>query len=291
MDFKDLLIGEKLDPEKVLVLRHVPTEAELRKALPWLAIERPDVFNAYQQTQGTRLEAAMTKAAMVASFIGGEAGRATFVGLFRIAGHKTVARADFWNIPGYSELKPLGMRGFAEEDNRASVEYFDLVQADFYPEWKGKLVVGWPAPERQWWRRAHKNEFPIRAIHEESVFESGMPDWDELSLTWQELKILPNSWRVRLSQWRAIYYVFDERVRKGYVGSAYGGENLLRRWLGYAATGHGGNRLLKQCDPESFRFAILQRVSPDMGAEDVIQLESRWKDRLRTRSPWGLNDN
>ena len=71
----------------------------------------------------------------------------------------------------------------------------------------------------------------------------------------------------------------------------YGSENLLQRWLNYAASGHGGNRLLREREPENFQFTILERVSPDMDAEDVITLETRWKKRLHTRSPDGLNDN
>jgi hypothetical protein len=35
----------------------------------------------------------------------------------------------------------------------------------------------------------------------------------------------------------------------------------------------------------------LQRVSPDMPADDVIRLEASWKLRLHTRSPFGLNSN
>ena len=78
---------------------------------------------------------------------------------------------------------------------------------------------------------------------------------------------------------------------KAYVGSAYGENNLLGRWLNYAARGHGGNRLLRGRDPTGFRFTILQRVSPDMEATDVIRLEATWKQRLHTRHPCGLNDN
>jgi hypothetical protein len=78
---------------------------------------------------------------------------------------------------------------------------------------------------------------------------------------------------------------------KGYVGSAYGDSNLLGRWLGYAAGGHGGNVLLRNRQPGNFRFSILQRVSPDMDAADVIRLEATWKERLHTRAPFGLNDN
>ena len=72
---------------------------------------------------------------------------------------------------------------------------------------------------------------------------------------------------------------------------AYGDTNILGRWLNYAASGHGGNVLLRQRDPKTLRFTILQRVSPDMDAGDVIRLEGTWKERLHTRSPFGLNDN
>ena len=69
MTLNDLLCGEGIDPEVVLVMRHRPSERELNKVLPWLAAERPDVFNAYQQTRTERVEKAMGTAAFVASFI------------------------------------------------------------------------------------------------------------------------------------------------------------------------------------------------------------------------------
>ena len=59
IELNHLLATQAIDPEKVLVMRHRPFEAELQKVLPWLAAERPDVFNAYQQTQGERVENAM----------------------------------------------------------------------------------------------------------------------------------------------------------------------------------------------------------------------------------------
>lgn len=57
MNLNDLLVREGIDPQSVVVLRHRPHEPELYKVLPWLAAEKPDVFNAYQQTQGERLQA------------------------------------------------------------------------------------------------------------------------------------------------------------------------------------------------------------------------------------------
>jgi len=100
----------------------------------------------------------------------------------------------------------------------------------------------------------------------------------------------PSTWKAALRQWRGIYFIFDESDGQGYVGAAYGTDNLLGRWLNYAARGHGGNKELRKRDPGHFRFSILERVSPDMEAADVIRLESSWKDRLHTRK-FGMNEN
>ncbi|HEV3469033.1 MAG TPA: GIY-YIG nuclease family protein [Pyrinomonadaceae bacterium] len=294
MNLNDLLLGKGIAPRNVLVFRHRPNEPALNKALPWLAADRPDVFNAYQQTQGVRVERAMqamTGTGYVASFIGREPGKALFVGLYSIGGAKPLNREEFWQVPAYAELKELGMRGFADERPQASVLWFDLTLTDFYAHWKGKLIVGWPPPERQWWRRAHSNEFPVVAVLEDSALDAAMPEWDEIKLTWEELGVLPMRWKSKLSEWRGIYYIFDTSDGKGYIGSAYGESNLLGRWLNYAARGHGGNSLLRQRAPRNFQFTILQRVSPDMAASDVVKLESSWKQRLHTHVPFGLNVN
>jgi hypothetical protein len=94
-----------------------------------------------------------------------------------------------------------------------------------------------------------------------------------------------------LSEWKGIYYIFDRSDGKGYVGSAYGKTNLAGRWQEYADTGHCENRLLRERDHTKFRFSILQRLSPDADNEEVIEQESKWKIRLHTRAPSGLNDN
>lgn len=144
---------------------------------------------------------------------------------------------EYWRIPANVELKRLGNTGFTGE--RPSILWFDLAITDFYGQWKGKLVVDWPPPERSWWRWADRNAVPVHAILEEdSALDARMPSWDEIVLNWDELGILPIRWKSAISQWRG-----------------------------------------------------LQRVSPDMPADDVIRLEVTWKERLRTRHPFGLNDN
>jgi len=291
MNLNDLLLKEGIDPQYVLVFRHRPYEPQLCKVLPWLAAERAELFNAYQQTQGERAEKAMTRASHVASFIGHEAGKALFIGLYSIGTSSALTLRHFWQVPANIELKRFGMRGFTGGDGRSSILWFDLALTKFYAEWKGKLVVRWPPPERAWWRRAHRNDIPVHAILEDSALDAAMPDWDRLVLNWEELGVLPMRWRSVLREWRAIYYIFDVCDGKGYVGSAYGEHNLLGRWLNYAASGDGGNALLRKRDARMFQFSILERVSPDMEADEVIAREASWKERLHTRSPDGLNDN
>ncbi len=46
MTLNDLLRRQDIDPEAVIVMRHRPHEGELNRVLPWLAAERPEVFNA-----------------------------------------------------------------------------------------------------------------------------------------------------------------------------------------------------------------------------------------------------
>jgi hypothetical protein len=297
VNLNDLLKGKGIDPKRVLVLRHRPREPELNKVLPWLAAEKPHLFNAYQQTQGKRVERAMQAMVgngYVASFIGELPGKATFVGLYSIVASRPLTYDQFWQIGEYQKLKKLGMRGWESKDAAfPSVLWFDLALIDFYADWKGKLIVKWPPPEIVWMRRADRNEnMEIIAVREESGFDAEPPKWDEIDFTWDQLNILPTRLRVKLQEWRAVYYIFDTKDVKGYVGSAYGKSNLLGRWLNYAARGDGGNKLLRPPrDPGNFRFTILERVSPDMNDNDVIHLESSWKRRLHTRAPYGLNDN
>ncbi|CAO3405476.1 GIY-YIG nuclease family protein [Azospirillum palustre] len=291
MFLNDLLTAGGVDSKQTLVLRHRPTEPTLARVLPWLAAERTDLFDSYQSCQGERLEAAMSKLPYVASFIAHGPGRALFVGLYSINEPTPYPRADFWSIPGYAELRGFGMDGLAPTDPRQSILKFDLRLLDFRQEWRGKLIVGWPPPERSWWRRAHQNKMPVLAILEDSALEPAMPDWTELLVAWAELSVLPRRWCAALSEWRGIYYIRDTSDGRGYVGSAAGAENLLGRWRNYAKTGHGGNRLLLDRNPDTFVFSILQRTSPDMPKDDIARLETSWKVRLGTHAPAGLNDN
>jgi hypothetical protein len=178
MLFNDLLIEQDIDPADVLVLRHtprVPEDGSLRKILPRLAADDPDVFNAYQSTQTVKVEPEMLRSKYVASFIGLKKRKGTtehtavFVGLYKVGEHRPITQEEFWNVPGHQQLKEYGMRGFVEDDPRPSVLWFNLTITDFYKQWKGKLVIEWPRPPIKWSRFASKAKVPFHAIEEDSI--------------------------------------------------------------------------------------------------------------------------
>lgn len=293
MTLTHLLQHADIDPAHTMVMRHRPTEPALRKVLPWLAQEQPDVFNAYQQHQGATLEKAMAKLAgkgHIASFIGMRAGEAVFAGFYEIHGSRTIGYREFWEIPEIRVLKTHRITGW-EKGDRNRQEWFDLRRTRLHQDWIGKLVVRWPKPEIRWWRYAGNGDFPVLAITEESLFAASMPDWRGIILTWAQLDAIPASWRNAISEWRGIYLIHDTLDGRSYVGSAGGGENIWGRWRNYADSGHGDNKLLIPRKPGTFVFSILERVSPDMPQAEIVSRENSWKQRLHTRHPSGLNAN
>lgn len=287
IELNDLLEKAGIDASTTIVMRHRPTERDLRKALMWLAAERHDVYNHYQSMHGPRVESSVSRASHVVSCIGHTAGKAVFVGIYRVDGWDEISAAKWATLKKSKVLTSLGDRG---PEKGRTVRLFRLALTKDVADWKGKLVLDWPPPERSWWRRAHRNVMSVHALHDESSLVRAMPHWTELALNMTELQTLPKSWQAAMAQWRGIYFILDRRDGKGYVGSAYGKLNILGRWNEYSSSGHGGNAELKGRDPANFRFSILERVSPDMPAEDVIQLEANWKNRLSTRE-CGLNKN
>ncbi len=282
--FNQLLEDCGVDPAMTLVLRHRPQEAELRKMLPSLADEQPEVFNSYQQTQLPRTEKQMLQASYVASFIGINSGEAMFVGLYENRGSKRCTKLSRARNPYFRKLSDYGVVDLDRE-----CQWFDLVRLKNLAEYSGKLVIDWPG-EINWSRWASTSKFSVKNILAESALRNSIPVWNELVLNWIELCNLPRSWQQVISQWRGVYYIFDTKRRKGYVGAAYGRENIMGRWSNYTKSGHGNNKELRDLDPRHFRFSILQLVAHDTPPDTVMALEASWKRRLHTRD-FGLNSN
>ncbi|HEV7252022.1 MAG TPA: GIY-YIG nuclease family protein [Mesorhizobium sp.] len=288
-DFASLL-PSAIDPQTTVVMRHAPQETRLKRALPTLAAEYPVQFDAYQSIQGERVARDLRRARHLASFIGHKPRHALFVGIFEVGTAQRVTREEWHARPGVRAILDLGC-----PDWEVGSTLFELTPTNHLAAWQGKLAVQWPKPEIRWWRWAAQSQMPITAIHEEAALTQAVPQWDELNLSLEELRAMPSRLREALAQWRAIYYIYDVTTRRGYVGSAYGAQNLRRRWEDYPRNGHGGNKLLKAAleegstKAEDLRFTILQRLSPDLDSDDVIRLENSWMERLHTRAPSGFN--
>jgi len=218
MDLNLLLSDKGIDSSKlrVRVVRHRPHEPELKKVLPWLAAEKPSIFNMYQQLQLPLEEKQLVKADYLVSFIGLKPAEALFVGFYKVKGNREVTYSECSNFPDNVELQKLGMRWHSRRNRLL----FNLVLTNLYQEWKGKLIITWKG-ERSWARWLKTGAFPVKTILDESALEKGMPPWNELILSWEELKHLPKSWIGTLEQWRGIYLITDEKDGARYIGSAY----------------------------------------------------------------------
>lgn len=289
MDLSQLLKANGIDPAEVLVLRHAPPPI-LANLLPMWALESPELYNAYQQTQGARVEASMTDAKYVASFIGIEPLEALFVGLYKVLGHRSLRQHELWSLPAYRTMESVGLREISAVAKRERVLLFDLELTEWYAPWKGKLIIDWP-PSRTWARWADGGDFTVKSILPESALARPMNGWDELVLTYTELQNLPKSWREQLKGWCGVYLIVDTSDHKTYVGSARGAENIYGRWMDYAKGKNGGNKLLQGRDPHNFRFSVLELTAPQIPVSELVSLENRWKTRLSSRLPHGLNAN
>ena len=82
LEFNTLLRNADIDPAEVQLMRHVPSEPSLKKILPWLAAQKPELYNAYQSVHSQRVEQFLLnpKIKYIASFIGHEPDKAVFIG-------------------------------------------------------------------------------------------------------------------------------------------------------------------------------------------------------------------
>ena len=76
----------------------------------------------------------------------------------------------------------------------------------------------------------------------------------------------------------------DKVVRIGGASGFWG------RWEEYAASGHGGNLRMRELPRSDYQVTVLEVASSSARAEDLIRLEGRWKEKLRSRD-FGLNAN
>lgn len=285
MRFNDILQSVGIAPEQVNVMLHSPPEREFARVLPTLLHTRPAALEQYMSTHNLPAERALKKGrAFVASFVKIGDGRLVFAGLYRNAGWTDQVLADILAKPEAQFLiQTYGLYAVdVAGDQSRTFPVFDFVVTDVLKELIGRLVVAANLTQT-YVRLAESFEGKVLAIHEEGIAETPPPHWRELTATTAFLKAIPHGWAAMLSQWRGIYLIVDESDGSRYVGSAYGDDtNLLGRWLAHVNGEVGVTAQLRVRKTLNFRFSILERVSPDMPAAEVIALERTWMIRLHT---------
>ena len=139
----------------------------------------------------------------------------------------------------------------------------------------------------------------VKEIKAERQSVGDFPGFNRICLSHRSLKTIVRqglqSWKTALDNVAGVYLIVDDKTGKQYVGSAYGDAGIWQRWSAYAATGHGGNKELKQLLAEkgdeyslNFLFTVLEVVDLNASKEFVLGRESHWKDVLLTRR-YGYN--
>jgi hypothetical protein len=180
---------------------------------------------------------------------------------------------------------------------------YDLQRLTVFDDIAGKLVVRHRRSDRASYRDAETIEgvLHVHELHARTLTLPFFPGYKQVRVSFSELRALvtasEQSWRIALSAVSGVYVLADSNDGKLYVGSAYGQGGIWGRWSEYAATGHGGNKLLRELvgrekaeRAETFSFAILETADTSASEYDIRARESHWKEVLLSRT-YGNNAN
>ena len=126
----------------------------------------------------------------------------------------------------------------------------------------------------------------IRRIAAEPPFPGFLNFRERLSM----LASVPQAWRQALAAVSGVYLLTCPQTGKQYVGSAGSESGFWGRWEDYAASGHGGNKRMLDIPAADYQVSILEVASSTASHTELIAIENRWKEKLRTRQ-FGLNAN
>ena len=180
---------------------------------------------------------------------------------------------------GYLELKPL--KELEELINRVEIDY----------------------EHKQGWSRTSFDEVTISALYPKENFRKvkEFTSYENVYLSYEELKeIVDNGYldyKLPLKSINAIYMIVDKSSGKQYIGSAYGEDGLYGRWHSYIYTeGTGNNLMLEELKIKNekhyinYTFHILRVLPKSISIDEVIKLETKYKDMYLTKI-YGLNKN
>ncbi|MBF0290385.1 MAG: GIY-YIG nuclease family protein [SAR324 cluster bacterium] len=270
-----------LNPEDIKSARHG------NKELPVLQTFQNDIakWEAYQSFQS---KPRFSNAKHVAAFAPAKGSSSLFLALWDIVHEVT---SDKFTKEQHSLIDKYG---FPEKWHSQST-WYDLRRNPKLDDLSERLIIEWGKSTLSWVQKKDKDVLEIKGIKGKNSI-GNFVSYDQVQLSYCELKKLTteasdnSTWETVLSVVNGVYLISDLSCGKQYVGSAYGENGIFGRWADYAHNGHGGNKELKNLDPNNFEFSILEIAPATLSAEEVIQRENRWKERLKTRE-FGLNSN
>ncbi len=279
LTLQDIIIKNNIAPEDCLLVRHSIT------AIKGKFHYENGFMKEYTMTQKNTFP---INRKYIFSFIGGQGTTAILDSVYEYNGLLDGATA-------FSE-EFIAVSNYEIEDGCIVM---DLSECEVFAEYKSKLVVDWGSGTRSWYQYGNR-EKPILAIYPQNV--KSFCGFENLVLSFAELKaivddkILYHDYHVALKSVFGIYAITNKNNGKIYIGSSYGGDGLLGRWKEYVYSHHGGNKKLKEVlaikstEFESFQFSILQVLSKSLSADEVIAIETSYKNKLLTVE-FGLNAN
>lgn len=275
---KQLFLADGLGvPEdQIKLVRHVDhQDLSIRKVI------LEGIFDLYQAEQKESVRP-FHRCEIILSFIGIESNKAEFYGAYRVKGSRPFEKADWPNMPDWM-LK-------AHTDGRSRI-FYDLEEVSSFNSYRGRLIVQWRNP-RLWHQRKDLDIYEILP----STIATLFPGYQEVLLGYSQLQAIfadpraHRDWHAALKANAGIYRIVDMSTGRIYIGSAYGSGGLWTRWENYARTGHGGNKLLRDRDPNNFQWSIVRTLSTTLSPRDVIRVESLEKEKHGSRAI-GLNGN
>lgn len=179
--------------------------------------------------------------------------------------------------------------------NGVGYEYEHLPE---YEKYVGRLIVKFKNKAQTMIRNAETviDECYVSQILPDTFDNDLFPGYEKVNISWDEMKrvLEKDNWKTALQNQKGVYLITDKSNGKMYVGSAYGENMILGRWLSYVNCGHGGNVELKSLTFDhiktNFRYSILDIYKSTTDDNVIIERESWWKNVLFTRT-YGYNSN
>ncbi|NOR51403.1 MAG: GIY-YIG nuclease family protein [Gammaproteobacteria bacterium] len=245
----------------------------------------PELFNAYQSIQA---KGKFGKAKYIAVFAPYHGTQGLFLGVWAIEGEI---------VP--SSKAPVAQRKLVKHFGWAmDGSYYDLAPVETFNDLSERMVIEWGGSTVAWVQKKDKEVVAILApayVKEFQSYEHTILCWDELVKMFGKPTSNP-TWHKALRSVNGVYCITDTSNGKLYVGSAYGKNGIWGRWSDYAATGHGGNKLLielldnNQSAVKHFQYSILEILSGTSTSDDAVAKENIWKQKLGSKIN-GYNDN